>query len=185
MLFPHKIKIKFTKYIYKLEEIKRNMSFDLYEIKWALESNKEAVTYFMIFFLLFILIFWILKKTIFKENEEKKFAAITSIIISGIGVWYLSSSGFEAFVEIYRGLGMVLLFALPLLILILFLGKMNLKSYMRKLAIGAYGIVIYYVSINRGIVISEQTLLISILIILFVILFEGQIVEAISRNTAQ
>lgn len=161
------------------------MAFDMYEIRWALENNKEAITYFMIFFLLFILIFWILKKTLFKEDEEKKFAAIISMIVSGIGVWYLSSSGFETFIEIYRGLGMVLIFSLPLIVLILFLGKMNLKPYMRKLAIGAYGIVIYYVAINRDIYLSEQTILISILIVLFAILFEGQIVNSTSKDKNQ
>lgn len=161
------------------------MAFDLYEIKWALENNKETVTYFLIFFLLFIIIFWSLKKTIFKEEEEKKFAAIVSIIVSGIGVWYLSSSGFETVIEIYRGFGMILLFSIPLVLLIIGMGKMKLKPYMRKLAIGAYGIVIYYVAINKGIYLSEQTILISILIILFAMLFEGQMIKTTSSNSNQ
>lgn len=161
------------------------MAFDMYEIKWALENNKEAVTYFLIFFLLFIIIFWILKKTIFKEEEEKKFAAIISIIVSGIGVWYLSSSGFETFIEVYSGLGTILLFSIPLVLIILAMGTMNLKPYMRKLAIGAYGIVLYYVATNRGIYLSEQTILISVLIVLFAMLFEGQIVSAISKKQNQ
>ena len=154
----------------------------MYEIKWTLENNKEAVTYLLIFALLFIVIFWILKTTIFKKEEEKKFAAIISMIVSGIGVWYLSSSGFETFIDVYSGLGIILLFSIPLVLIIIAMGTMNLKPYMRKLAIGAYGIVLYYVATNKGIQISEQTILISVLILLFAILFEGQIVEAISKR---
>lgn len=158
------------------------MAFDMYEAKWFLENNKENITYFFMFFLLFLIIFWILKKTIFKEEEEKKFAAMVSIIVSGIAVWYLSSVGFETFIEIYTTLGIVLLFSLPLLILIIFMGTLKIEPYMRKLAIGAYGIVIYYLALNRGVYISEQTLLIGILILLFAILFETSISKSISKN---
>lgn len=157
------------------------MAFDIYELKWFLQDNKMAVTYFAIFFLLFIIIFWVIKKTLFKEEEEKKFAAIVAMIISGIGVWYLSTSGFETFIELYTFLGATILFALPLLLLIVFMSKMKIESYIKKLAIGAYGIVIYYIAINRSMEISQQTILIGALLILFAILFENSISKAISE----
>jgi hypothetical protein len=158
------------------------MAFNLYELKWFLQDNEMGVTYFAIFFLLFVMIFWILKKTIFKKDEERKFAAIVAIIVSGIGVWYLSTAGFETFIELYKFVGIILLFGLPLLLLIVFMAKMNIESYIRKLAIAAYGIVIYYIAINRGIEISQQTILIGALIVLFAILFENSISKAISEK---
>lgn len=145
-------------------------------INFFMWRNEEGIIYFLLFFLTFVIIFNVLKKTIFKEGEERKFAAITSFIVSAIGIWYVYLKiGLEHISFIYSFAGMTILLLVPLIVLILFLCNLGVEGYVRKLAIVAYGVISFYYLQNMYGEVSQFKLMLGILVLLFFILIEKSI----------
>lgn len=149
------------------------MAFDLYRVKFLLEDNKEAITYFAIFFLLFVVIFMIMKRTFMKEDKEQPLAGIIALIVSGIAVWYLSRTEFMSIIQTYAALGIVILFFIPLMIILAAMSNTESTPTIRRVVVALYGIASYYIITSNDIEISEQGFMLGLGMILFILIFDG------------
>ncbi len=160
------------------------MAFDLSRIQYLVQDNKEAITYFAIFFLLFIVIYMVLKRTFMKDNKEQTFAALIALIISGIGVWYLSNTQFMSIIQTYAALGIIILFFIPLMIILAAMHNVNSTPGIRRVVVALYGIVSYYVITSNEIEITDQSIMLGLGIILFAMIFDSAINKMLSKQTS-
>ena len=136
-----------------------NLNFG--DIGYTLENNKEGITLIFLFFIMFIITFAIIKKVIFKQDDERKYAAIIGFAISLIGTYYLSQTEFMTIIQSYSAAGLIILFLLPLILLLAILYASHADPKIIKTFLVGYLIVFFYFIYSRDIELSGfQTILI-------------------------
>ncbi len=160
------------------------MAFDISEIKYLLENNKEGISFFAIFFLLFLFCFVILKKTFLREKNEQMIVGLISIVVAGLGTWYLSTTEFLTIIQTYTYLGMVVFLALPLVLVIAVLHRVNSTPTIRRIVEIVVGIGLYYL-VSKGEIVEEIPTSITLVwfgLVLFVVIFDSAISNVFSKN---
>lgn len=160
------------------------MAFELYQLQYFLENNKEGISYFAIFFLLFLLCFVILKKTFLREKNEQMIVGLVSIIVSAIGTWYLSTTEFLAIIQAYTYLGLIIALAMPLVILLAFLHNVNSTPNVRRAVEIIFGFGLYFLVLKGDLIeeISASATIVWFGLIIFVVVFDSAINKVISKN---
>lgn len=123
------------------------MPLNIENLPWEFKQDPtNVITYIALFLIVFSLIYYSIRKTIFKDDQNKNLAIIISIAVTILGIFYLLETEILTIIRSYSTLGLVLTTVFPLIIIILLSHSIIDNPAIRKLIIGTYAFGYYFIS---------------------------------------